>query len=471
MRKIKLRSREVEKLGFQDEEIISLIIHLVNRNFKKGEKENVIQLLKDIYEKPSEFSHHDVFKPLIEKLAGPRQNSKTTVPIEMKSGSEKTDYIIYGSNEIEKEAIAQMDTAMQLPITVAGALMADAHSGYGLPIGGVVATRNAVIPFGVGMDIGCRMCLSIYELPPAFIDNNRKSLSNILHENTRFGHAEFSGRKEHPVLDRKEFSEISLLREMKDKAYSQLGTSGHGNHFVDIGLVSIREETPDLNLQPGEYVGILSHSGSRNLGATIAQFYTNIAKHKRKLPKGAINLAWLDLNEEEGMEYWQAMNLAGDYSAANHQIIHEKLSLALKEKPILQIENHHNFAWKEKLEDGTDVIIHRKGATPAREGLFGIIPGSMTSPGFIVKGKGNPLSLWSASHGAGRRMSRAEAKNRFTRKGVKEVLKRAGVVLFGGGLDEAPGAYKDIHKIMHYQKDLVEIAGIFFPKIVRMSED
>jgi tRNA-splicing ligase RtcB len=276
---------------------------------------------------------------------------------------------------------------------------------------------------------------------------------------------------EHPVLERKEFTEISFLRGQKDKAYAQLGTSGHGNHFVEFGIVSIKEGIQNLNLAAGDYLGILSHSGSRNMGASIAQHYTELAKLKRRLPKGAINLAWLNLEEEEGQEYWQAMNLAGEYSAANHRIIHEKLSQALNEKPIRVIENHHNFAWKEKLEDGTEVIVHRKGATPARKDIYGIIPGSMTSPGFIVKGKGNPVSLWSASHGAGRAMSRSEARSRFTPKILKEALKRAGVDLLGGGLDEAPGAYKDIHAVMQNQKDLVEIAGVFYPKIVRMSED
>ncbi|MBN2762322.1 MAG: RtcB family protein, partial [Bacteroidales bacterium] len=122
-----------------------------------------------------------------------------------------------------------MDTAMQLPVTVAGALMADAHSGYGLPIGGVLAARHAIIPFGVGMDIGCRMCLSVFDLPPVFIENNRNKLKQILMDNTRFGHAEFTGKKEHPVLERKEFAEIEFLHGLKDKAYGQLGTSGHGN--------------------------------------------------------------------------------------------------------------------------------------------------------------------------------------------------------------------------------------------------
>lgn len=474
MRKLKLRAREIEKTGFRDEDIITLIIHIVHRHYSndRDSRSEVLQKLRDIHTNPSEFIDDPVFKALVEKLCGKiTKKERAGTQDEVKLTGEKRNYLIFGSSSIEHEAITQMETAMQLPITMAGALMADAHSGYGLPIGGVLATRNAVIPFGVGMDIGCRMCLSVYELPPVFIENNRQNLKHVLIENTRFGHTEFTGRKEHPVLDRKEFSEIRFLHELRDKAYDQLGTSGHGNHFVDIGIVNIPEGVPDLKLAPGEYVGILSHSGSRNMGASIAQHYTDIAKRKRKLPKGAINLSWLSLDEEEGQEYWKAMNLAGDYSAANHHVLHEKLSAALSEKPVLTIENHHNFAWREKLEDGTEVIIHRKGATPAWKGIFGIIPGSMVSPGFIVKGRGNPVSLWSASHGAGRTMSRTEAKTRFTQKQMKEILARAGVELMGGGPDEAPGAYKDIHMIMDYQKDLVEIAGIFYPKMVRMSDD
>ncbi len=401
MKKLKLRARELEKLGFDDDDDISLIIHRVHKNYgnSRKDREEVLQKLGELRRDPSAFVHDPVFGPLAQRLSGTvPKKAPMESSAEVKLTGQKKAYPIFGSDIIEHEAIAQMDTAMQLPITMAGALMADAHSGYGLPIGGVLAARNAVIPFGVGMDIGCRICLSVYDLPPAFIDNNRKSLRQILIENTRFGHAEFQGRKEHPVLDRKEFSEISFLRGLKDKAADQLGTSGHGNHFVEFGIVQIPEGISDLKLAPGTYIGILSHSGSRNLGASIAQHYTGIAKQKRMLPKGAANLAWLTLDEEEGQEYWQAMNLAGDYSAANHRIIHEKISLSLHEQPVEIIENHHNFAWKEKLEDGTEAIIHRKGATPARKELFGIIPGSMTSPGFIVRGKGNPASLWSASH-------------------------------------------------------------------------
>lgn len=218
-------------------------------------------------------------------------------------------------------------------------------------------------------------------------------------------------------------------------------------------------------------MAVLSHSGSRNFGANIAQHYTSIAKSICKLPKGAVNLAWLDLDTEEGYEYWNAMTLAGDYAKANHQIIHQKISAALGENPVLTIENHHNFAWKEKLEDGTEVVVHRKGATPAHINIYGVIPGSMTLPAFIIKGKGNRQSVCSASHGAGRQLSRSKAKQQFSEKMLHGVLNKAGVELIGGGTDEAPMAYKDIHRVMEYQKDLVEIVGKFHPKIVRMSKD
>lgn len=469
MKKLNLRAREIKKVGFSGSELVSFIIHHLHPHYRAGEKQKVLQILRDLLDDPGRYRNDPVFGGIVEKLQvvpDKTRRNPETIPLD----KVRRDFTIYGGEMIEKEALEQMETAMQLPITLKGALMADAHSGYGLPIGGVLAARNAVVPFGVGMDIGCRMCLSVYDLPPAFIENNRDKLKKILVGNTRFGQDEFPGKKEHEIFDRKEFKEIPFLRGMKDKAYHQLGTSGHGNHFVDFGIVKIPSENKQIGLKKGEYFGILSHSGSRNFGASIAHHYTRIAKGKCRLPKGAVNLAWLDLDTEEGQEYWAAMNLAGDYSAANHMVIHMKLAAALAEKQATIIENHHNFAWKETLADGTEAIIHRKGATPAGINAYGIIPGSMTAPAFIVRGKGNPESLDSASHGAGRMMSRTEAKSRFTDKTIREMLGKAGVELIGGGTDEAPGAYKDIRKIMEYQKDLVEILGSFEPKIVRMSK-
>ena len=271
------------------------------------------------------------------------------------------------------------------------------------------------------------------------------------------------------VLERSEFKEIKFLKPLHGKARRQIGSSGSGNHFVEFGIVEITEIENEFNLPLGEYLGILSHSGSRGFGAFIAKHYTQIAMNKCFLPKAAKHLAWLDMDSQEGMEYWLAMNLAGDYASACHAHIHQRLGKALGESPIATIENHHNFAWKETLEDGKEVIVHRKGATPAGKGVLGIIPGSMTAPAFIVRGKGTAIAINSASHGAGRKMSRTKAKKSTTYNELKKHLKQHQVELIGGGLDEAPFAYKDIHQVMTNQKDLVDILGKFYPKIVRMD--
>jgi tRNA-splicing ligase RtcB len=207
------------------------------------------------------------------------------------------------------------------------------------------------------------------------------------------------------------------------------------------------------------------------MGANIARYYTKLAMDLCPLPGKAKHLAWLDLDREEGQEYWQAMNLAGDYASACHHQIHARMAASLGEKPLVLVENHHNFAWKEQDEEGNEMIVHRKGATPAAKGVLGIIPGSMTSPGFIVRGRGDRSSLNSASHGAGRVMSRRKAKTTLTKPDVLSHLKQAGIEVIGSGLDEAPMVYKDINRVMDYQKDLVEIVGKFTPKVVRMCGD
>ncbi len=237
---------------------------------------------------------------------------------------------------------------------------------------------------------------------------------------------------------------------------------------MEFGEVEITEADEILGVPAGKYLGLLSHSGSRALGAMIAGHYTKVAKEKRRLPGEASNLAWLSLDEEAGMEYWLSMNLAGDYASACHHIIHDKIANQLGRRPIRMVENHHNFAWKEML-DGKEVIVHRKGATPAGKNVLGIIPGSMTAPGFIVKGKGEAASLNSASHGAGRKLSRTAALASITEHAMKDELKKHGVKLIGGGLDEAPFAYKDINVVMKSQQALVDVVGKFIPKIVKMD--
>jgi tRNA-splicing ligase RtcB len=362
-----------------------------------------------------------------------------------------------------------MYTAAKLPIAVAGALMPDAHAGYGLPIGGVLATENAVIPYGVGVDIGCRMCLSIFDIDPKEITQRENYFTRELIEATLFGAgAQFQQASDHEVMERKEFDELAILKGLQGRAWKQLGSSGSGNHFAEFGEVEIMTDDELPGIKSGLYLGLLSHSGSRALGANIANHYTKIAKQKRRLPGESSNLAWLNLDEEEGIEYWLAMNLAGDYASANHHIIHQKIAKQLGRQPLCMVENHHNFAWKEVV-NGKELIVHRKGATPAGKNVLGIIPGSMTAAGFIVKGKGEEASISSASHGAGRKMSRSAAIKSITEKELKEELQKRAVKLIGGGLDEAPFAYKDIEEVMKSQKHLVDVIGKFNPKIVRMD--
>lgn len=465
MNKLNIRGKDLQRIGYADDRAISVAKNIMLKYYKHHQKAEALEILKKVHKHPERFLKHPQLSKISEVLVeGHQKQGKISVSLE-----KSKPYKIYGQESIEKGALDQMNTAMQLPIALQGALMADAHQGYGLPIGGVLATANAVIPYGVGMDIGCRMCMSIYNINTDYIHAHQKRLEDLLIENTRFGRSEFQEPKNHPILERQELNEIAFLKSLKRKAHDQMGTSGHGNHFVDIGILEVKNAVPELGIEPGSYFSILSHSGSRGPGAEIARHYTKIAMDKCDLPKGAKALAWLDLSGQEGIEYWKAMNWAGDYSAANHHWIHEKLSQALKEKPITTLENHHNFAWKEQLPSGETAIIHRKGATPAHKDIIGIIPGSMTAPGFVVRGKGNAEALNSAAHGAGRVMSRSAAKKQFQMHELHELLRKKGVMLIGGGLDESPLAYKDIHEVMRLQEDIVEVLALFKPKIVRME--
>ncbi|HEX9657433.1 MAG TPA: RtcB family protein [Bacteroidota bacterium] len=369
-------------------------------------------------------------------------------------------------NAIEPEATAQMDAAMQLPITVAGALMPDAHVGYGLPIGGVLATESAVIPYGVGVDIACRMMMTVFRVPPGLLEVQRELYKKALETQTKFGvGGEWRQRKQHEVMD-EDWSITPITAHLKDKAHRQLGTSGSGNHFVEFGEVAIEENS--RNIPPGVYLSVLSHSGSRGSGATVADHYTRLAKEQHPELSGQTkNLAWLDMNGD-GLEYWAAMELMGKYASANHHVIHRSIIEFLGHEIVYQIENHHNFAWRER-HHGRNVIVHRKGATPAGVGVLGIIPGSMAAPGFLVEGLGNEESLTSTSHGAGRRMSRKAAKKAYTWKETNAYLKKKGVELLSAGLDEVPWAYKNINDVMSAQQDLAKVIGRFTPRIVKMA--
>jgi tRNA-splicing ligase RtcB len=370
-------------------------------------------------------------------------------------------------SDLEPSAVKQLADACTLPVAVRGALMPDAHPGYGLPIGGVLATRNAVIPYAVGVDIACRMKLTVLDLPLAMLEAHEDRLRKAIHDETRFGiGAEFKSRRRHPVLDL-DWSVSPITKKSHDKAWAQLGTSGSGNHFVEFGV--FRVEHDELSLPSGDYLALLSHSGSRGTGAEVAGHYSRLAKTLHpELPSHLKNLAWLDLDTEEGQEYWDAMELMGQYAAANHACIHRSIGRHLGAQVLLDLENHHNFAWKEH-HDREDVIVHRKGATPAGQGVLGIIPGSMATTTYIARGKGSVASLNSAAHGAGRVMSRTEARKRFAWPQVLEVLEARGVRLMSAGLDEVPMVYKDIDQVMAAQSDLVEPVATFRPRLVKMA--
>ena len=378
-------------------------------------------------------------------------------------------------SDFDQQSLDQLTRACTLPVSVKAALMPDAHVGYGLPIGGVLATRDAVIPYAVGVDIACRMKMTVLDIPAPDLDkkHRRDQLARAIETETCFGvGGEFPKPNTHAVMDL-DWSFCHIVRTNKDKAWRQIGTSGSGNHFVEFGKLTISAD--GLGLDPGEYVALLSHSGSRGTGAAVCEYYSRLASANHpELGKETSRLAWLDLASQAGGEYWAAMNLMGEYAAANHAIIHKRIARHLGVDVLAGVETHHNFAWKEKHTiDGREeeLIVHRKGATPAGVGALGVIPGSMGAPGFVVRGLGFADSLNSASHGAGRQMSRTKAREAFRFGSVRGTLEKQGITVLSAGSDESPGAYKDIHQVMARQTELVQPIARFDPAIVKMAPE
>ncbi|HEX3007356.1 MAG TPA: RtcB family protein [Bacteroidales bacterium] len=464
----KIKVKDLKSIHYINDQSRSLAMNIMARHFKNVSKEEKIKVLREIKDNPSAYLEHEYLAPLALSFTE-RVELRTYEEFELVKSEGLLN--IFGNKLIEQGAIRQMELAMQLPVSIQGALMPDAHHGYGLPIGGVLATKNAVIPYGVGLDIGCRMSLVICNAGTDYLKRHEYQLKKALKDYTHFGiegHLEFS--QEHEVLDRAEFQETALLRKLHPKAVKQLGSSGSGNHFVEFGIVEMLDDNA-FGIPAGNYLGILAHSGSRGLGASVAQHYTQLAMKRCKLPKQAQHLAWFDLSSEPGQEYWRAMNLAGDYAMACHDRIRTNLTRALGLDVITTIGNHHNFAWSETSGNGDNMIIHRKGATPAAPGEPGIIPGNMMDPGYIVTGKGEKASLCSASHGSGRRLSRSQARETITNSSLRKMLSGRGITLIGGSPEESPLAYKDIDEVMNSQKMLVKTEGKFYPRIVRMNKE
>ena len=454
-----MNAKQLDKLGIPYA-CVRTAVAAIQMAAKAGRTDDLKKTLRLVAETPAAFVGDDLYGDLARELIADREFTP----------SEPIAYRTWGT-QIDAAAHGQMRQACALPVARGAALMPDAHVGYGLPIGGVLATENAVIPFAVGVDIACRMKLSVLDVPVAALTERLEDFTRSLEEGTRFGvGCEWKRPHEHPVLDA-DWNITKVTQAAKGKAVKQLGTSGSGNHFVEYGVLTLAEQDEGLGLDAGQYVALLSHSGSRGPGSAVCDTYSNLAR--RMLPSRYQDfgrLAWLSMDTQEGQDYWAAMNLMGEFAAANHAVIHRNVSRLIGAEAIAGVENHHNFAWKET-HDGKEVYVHRKGATPAGAGVLGVIPGSMADPAFVVRGKGDTQSLHSASHGAGRCMSRTQAKNTFTFQTVRKQLERQGVTVLSAGSDEVPGVYKNIIEVMAEQQDLVEIVGRFDPRIVKMCGD
>ncbi len=485
-----MKARELNNLGVPNGEPLKLGVRACARAAEAGlSREALRAAIQGVIENPAGYADDPIFDRFARALLEHRAVAR---PVPVRAG-DPAPYRIWGEG-LEAGAISQLTTACQLPVAAAAALMPDAHIGYGLPIGGVLAAENAVIPYAVGVDIACRMRMTIVDIDPGALDDapRRDALVRALESQTAFGvGASLKRREQHDVLDA-DWSVSPITHRNKDKAWAQLGSSGSGNHFVEWGVLTVSDgprpafETRSgsgagsgwaFDLPAGRYLALLSHSGSRGTGAAVCDHYSRLAMDRLDaLPKELKQLAWLSLDSHEGQEYWLAMNLMGQYAAANHETIHRRIVRDLGCRALAHVENHHNFAWKERHDAGDgrgerELIVHRKGATPAGAGVLGVIPGSMTAPGFVVVGLGGAGSLRSASHGAGRAMSRTRARESFVWGNVRRQLDDLGVQVLSAGLDEVPGAYKDIHAVMASQADLVAPIARFDPKIVKMAPE
>jgi tRNA-splicing ligase RtcB len=359
--------------------------------------------------------------------------------------------------DIEPAALNQLELALRLPVAVRGALMPDAHHGFTLPIGGVIALEQAVAPAMVGVDIACRMHLTVFAEPPDQLMAQRAALFDDLQGVTAFGiRARRLRSADHLVLDDPRWSLTRQLQGLRELAADQLGTSGAGNHFAELVVGEVLPEAGQSGEAfPARFWGLLTHSGSRGVGYSVAQNYIRIAQQETGRHAQVPRLyEWLDLAGEAGQEYWQAMQLCGAFAQACHEVIHDTFARRAGLTPLAVVQHPHNYAWREG-----DQVVHRKGATPAEAGALGVIPGSMATPSYLVEGLGAERSLSSASHGAGRLGSRADARNVISLKATQQLLAARDILVAGLSVEEAPQAYKDIERVI----DLQVQAGLVRP--------
>jgi tRNA-splicing ligase RtcB len=365
-------------------------------------------------------------------------------------------------DDIEEGAIAQAKNLANLPFVFKWiSIMPDSHQGYGMPIGGVMATRGVVVPNAVGVDIGCGMCAVPTSLQSCDVET-LKIIMGKIRESVPVGFNHLKEKAEWEGFARA--PEVPIVQQELEKSRYQLGTLGGGNHFIEI--------------QKGSdgFVWIMLHSGSRNFGLKIAHEYHEKAKFWCEKWYSNIpdkDLSFFPVEVAEAKEYLAAMDFALEFAKENRfrmiEQIKNAFSSSVTEVSFGEIINiHHNYAaWEHHFD--TDVIVHRKGATLAREGTIGLIPGSQGTKSYVVKGKGNPDSFMSCSHGAGRKMGRKQAQRELNLEAEQKRLDDQGIVHSVrnvSNLDEAAGAYKDIATVMSNQSDLVDIVVELSPMAV-----
>jgi len=356
-------------------------------------------------------------------------------------------------DDLEEGALQQARNLANLEIAFSHiAVMPDSHQGFGMPIGGVLAAEDAIIPNAVGVDIGCGMC----SLRTNLTETDQKKLKNIMglaRKRIPVGfkhHKQKQDLKWMPETD----GNLPIVEQEYESAQYQVGTLGGGNHFIE--------------LQKGSdgYIWIMIHSGSRNIGYTVAKFYNDKAKKMNEIWYSDYqkDLAWFPADSEEFHQYKAEMEYCIEFAFNNRKLMMERMKECISDEYTDVefsgfINKPHNFAADEE-HFGKEVILHRKGATRARKGELGMIPGSQGSPSYIVRGKGNKDSFESCAHGAGRVMSRTQAKKTLDLKEEKARLENRGIIHAIRGksdLDEAPSSYKNIRDVMKLQEDLVSI--------------
>lgn len=384
-------------------------------------------------------------------------------------------------NEPEDGAIEQAKNLSSLPfIFKQVCLMPDTHQGYGMPIGGVIATKGVIIPNAVGVDIGCGMCAVKTSLTDITTEQLKKILGGSkeykggIRSNIPVGFNHHSKKQDYKLMpssfnfaNPEDEIAFPIIHQEFNSALKQLGTLGGGNHFIEIQKGS------------DNHIWVMIHSGSRNLGYKVAKHYNELAQELCKkwysnIPeyKGEDGLAFLPLDMKEGQSYLKEMNYCLEFAYANRKHMIEAIKKAFLNVVDCTFESeiniHHNYATIEN-HFGQNVIIHRKGATSAKKEQLGIIPGSQGTASYIVKGKGNLESFMSCSHGAGRKMSRKKARKELNLEEEIKKLNDQGIlhaIRHKSNLDEASSAYKDIDIVMEEQKDLVDILIKLIPLAV-----